>query len=164
MPSRKLLAAVGLLLVAGTSAASAASISGSPAFALAALAAAHSPTLSPAQKKQIAAMFDGKGKGATKDRIAVAADKVICRVSNVDITARSCELTFGKKTQSITGREANEVYATEAMVGVPADGAAGTIYEGLATLTCTLDPQAIRQKDGSGAQCSYDPPNQQPAK
>ena len=45
------------------------------------------------------------------------------------------------------------------MAGVPSDGAAGTIYEGLANLKCTLDPQAIKQNDGGGAECSYDPPN-----
>jgi hypothetical protein len=147
------------ILIAGTAVASAASISGSGALALAAVVASHSPELSPAEKKEIAAIFDGKGEGTYKGKITVAADKVVCRAGNVDITMRSCELTFGKKTQSFTGREANELYATEAMAGVPSDGAAGTIYEGLANLKCTLDPRAIHQNDGSGAECSYDPPN-----
>jgi hypothetical protein len=147
------------LLVPGTSAATTASISGSGALALAAVVASHSPELSPADKKEVAAIFDGKREGNRKGKITVAADKVICRSSNVDLTARSCELSFGNKAQSMAGREANELYATEAMVGIPADGAAGRIYEGLAHLKCTLDPQAIKQNDGSGAQCAYDPPN-----
>lgn len=147
------------ILVASTAATQAASISGSPALALAAVVASHSPELSSAEKKEVAAIFDGKGEGSYKRKITVAADKVTCRTSNVDITARSCELTFGKKTQTFTGREANELYATEAMAGVPSDGAAGTIYEGLANLKCTLDPQAIKQNDGGGAECSYDPPS-----
>jgi len=159
MQSRRLLAAASLLLVSGPSAASAASISGSAALALAAVVASYSPALSPAEKKQVAAIFDGKGEGSSMGKITIAADRVICRSSNVDLTARSCELSFGRKTQSIAGRQASELYATEAMVGIPADGAAGTIYEGLANLKCTLDPQALRQNDGSGAQCSYDPPN-----
>jgi hypothetical protein len=147
------------ILVAGSAAASAASISGSGALALAAVVASHSTELSPAEKKEVAAIFDGKGEGSYKGKITVAADKVTCRSSNVDITARSCELSFGTKTQTFSGREANELYATEAMAGVPSDGAAGTIYEGLANLKCTLDPQAIKQNDGGGAECSYDPPN-----
>jgi hypothetical protein len=147
------------VLIAGTTVASAASISGSAALALAAVVASHSPALSPVEKKEIAAIFDSKGEGTYKGKITVAADKVVCRSSNVDITARSCELTFGKKTQTFMGREANELYATEAMAGIPSDGAAGTIYEGLANLKCTVDPQAIKQNDGGGAECSYDAPN-----
>jgi|SRR5579871_730100 len=141
------------------SAAEAATVTGSPALALAAIAAAHSPTLSAAQKKEVAAIFNGRGGGTYKGKIAVAADKIDCRISNVDIASRSCELAFGNKTPSITGRDANELYATEVFAGVPSNGAAGSIHEGLARLKCTLDPQAIRQKDGSGAECSYETPN-----
>jgi hypothetical protein len=140
------------------SAAEAATVSGSPALALAAVVAAHSPTLSAAEKKEVAAIFDGKGSGATKGKIVITADKIDCRASNVDITSRSCELTFGSKKPSFTGREANELYATEVYAGVPSDGAAGTIHEGLAKLKCTLDPSAIKQNDGSGADCSYEAP------
>ncbi len=86
----------------------------------------------------------------------VTADKIVCRTSTVDITLRSCALTFGNKTKTINGRAANELYATEAMAGVPADAAAGTNYESVAKLSCTLDPQAIKQKDGSGANCTYE--------
>jgi hypothetical protein len=86
-----------------------ATISGSPALALAAVVAAHSPLLSPAEKKAVAAIFDGKGAGPYKDKIVVTADQIVCRAGNVDITARSCELTFDKKTETFAGREANEL-------------------------------------------------------
>ena len=140
------------------SAAEAATVSGSPALALAAVVAAHSPTLSAAEKKEVAAIFNGKGSGAYKGKIVITADKIDCRISNVDITARSCELTFGSKKPSFTGREANELYATEVFAGVPSDGAAGTIHEAVVKLKCTLDPNAIKQNDGSGADCSYEAP------
>jgi hypothetical protein len=152
------LAAVVCALVCLAPAAEAASLSGSPAMALAAIAAVHSPRLSAAEKKAVAEFFSGKSP-LYKGKIAIAADKIVCRASDVDVTSRSCELTYGDKTRSLTGREANEVYATEAMAGVPSEGAAGSIYEGLSKLTCTLDPEAIKQKDGSGAECSYEPPN-----
>jgi hypothetical protein len=47
---------------------------------------------------------------------------VVCRVSNVDITSRSCELSFGARKRTLTGREANEVGATAAAAGVPSEG------------------------------------------
>lgn len=146
-------------LIAGSATASAASFSGSSALALAAVVAAHSPILSPAEKKAVAAIFDGKGAGPYKDKITVTADKIVCLAGNVDITARTCEVTFGKKTGTFTGRAANELYATEALAGVPSDGAAGKIYESVSKLKCTLDPNAIAQNDGSGADCSYEAAN-----
>jgi hypothetical protein len=158
MKITKLAALASALAFCLASAAQAASISGSPAFALAAIAAAHSPTLSAAEKKEVAAIFNGKGSGSYKGKIVITADKIDCRISNVDIASRSCELTFGSKTQSLTGREANELYATEVFAGVPSDGAAGSIHEAVAKLKCTLDPNAIKQNDGSGANCSYEAP------
>ena len=134
-------------------------LSGSPALALAAVVAAHSPVLSPAQKKAVAAIFDGKGAGPYKDKIDVTADQIVCRAGNVDITARSCELTFGKKVKTINGHAANEVYATAAMAGIPSDGAAGSTFESLSKLSCTLDPQVIKDKAGAGADCSFEPAN-----
>src|SRR5262245_47634978 len=99
-------------LIAGSATASAATISGSAALALAGVVAAHSPVLSPSEKETVAAIFDGKGAGPYKDKIIVTADKIVCLAGNVDITARSCELGFGPKTESLTGRAANELYAT----------------------------------------------------
>ena len=92
-------------------------------------------------------------------KISVTADKIVCKVSNVDITARSCELTFKGAKQTITGRRASEIFATEAMAGVPADGAAVSISESLSKLNCMLDPAAIKQKAGGGATCSFETGN-----
>ena len=38
-----------------------------------------------------------------------------------------------------------------------ADGAAGTMFEALSHLDCTINPQEIQQKAGGGASCSFDP-------
>lgn len=84
---------------------------------------------------------------------------MVCRVSNVDITTRSCELTFKSAKQTISGRRASEIFASEAMAGLPADGAAGSVFESLSKLGCTLDPAAIRKKAGAGADCSFETDN-----
>lgn len=47
----------------------------------------------------------------------------------------------------------------EALVGVPSDGAAGSNFESLTKLSCMIDPNAIRQKDRSGADCTLQPGN-----
>jgi hypothetical protein len=144
------------LWLAGTSAVFAGSVTGSAALAFAGVVAAHSPKLSPAEKKAVAAFFDGKTDLPYSGKIKVTADKIVCRTGNVDITARSCEVTFGGEKVSFKGREANELYATQAMAGVPSDGAAGSIFEGVSKLACTLDPAAIKDKSGAGAECSYE--------
>jgi hypothetical protein len=145
--------------LAGVSAARAASISGTTALALAGVVAPLSPLLTAAEKKAVAMLFATNSDIAYKKPIAVTADKIVCRTSNVDITARSCEVTFGKKVKTVNGPTANAIFATEALAGVPADGAAGSNFESLAKLRCTIDPNAIRQKDGSGADCSFEAGN-----
>ena len=90
-------------------------------------------------------------------KITIKADSIVCRASNIDITQRSCELTFGAKKVALSGRKAHEMYATIAEVGVPADGAAGTIFESLSHLVCTIDPNEVKQKAGGGATCNFDP-------
>jgi hypothetical protein len=40
---------------------------------------------------------------------------------------------------------------------VPPDGAAGTMFEALSHLDCTINPHEIPQKAGGGASCSFDP-------
>jgi hypothetical protein len=131
-------------------------VTGSAALALAGVVASHSPKLSPAEKKTVAAVFDGKTDVPYTGKIKVTVDKIICRSSNVDITARSCEVTLAGEKISFRGREANELYATEVMAGVPSDDAAGSIFEGLLKLNCTLDPAALKDKSGGGAECSYE--------
>jgi hypothetical protein len=140
----------------GVAEASAETTGGSAGLALAAVVATASPLLTFAERKAVDELFAEGSNISYKKPIVVTADKIVCRTSNVDITLRSCELTFAKKTKTINGRAANELYSTEAMAGVPADGAAGTNYESVAKLSCTLDPQAIKQKDGSGANCTYE--------
>ena len=157
MKPAKLLSLVISLSVLGASAAIAGSaVTGSAALALAGVVAAHSPKLSPAEKKTVAAFFDGTTDVPYTGKIKVVADRIVCRTGNVDITARSCEITFAGEKTSFRGREANELYATQATAGVPSDGAAGSIFESLTKLDCTLDPAAIKDKSGGGAQCSYE--------
>ncbi len=151
------------LLVAGASQVTGASgpapskISGSTALALAGVIAPLSPTLSGAEKKAVAMLFAANADIPYKKPVVVTADKIVCRTGNVDITVRSCEVTFGKKVRTVNGPTANEIYATEALAGIPPDGAAGSNFESLSKLSCTIDPNAIRQKDGSGADCTFQP-------
>lgn len=147
------------LTVTGGATALAASASGSPALALAAVIAPYSPDISPLDKVTVAALFDGEtGKVAAK-KVSVTAEKITCRTSNVDLTARSCELTFKGGKHSLTGREANELFATLALAGIAPEGAAGSNIAGAAKLSCTLDVAAIKQKDGGGASCSFEAGN-----
>lgn len=147
------------LSLAGVSPASAASINGAAALALAGVVAPASPSLTSAERKAVAMLFAENSDIPYKKTITVTADKIVCRTSNVDITARSCRLGFGKTARTINGRAANELFATAAMAGVPSDGAAGSIFESLSNLSCTLDPQAIKEKAGGGAECSYQAAN-----
>jgi hypothetical protein len=153
-----------LLATLGPSAASAApiSVTGSAALAVAAVVAQHSPLLSADEKKLIAGLFDGGAKAdakagnAPRKKLSIMADSILCKASNVDLTARSCEIIFkAGKRASFKGREANEVFATLAIVGVTPEGAAGSIIENVSKLNCTLDPGAINDKSGGGAECSF---------
>jgi hypothetical protein len=148
------------LSLASISAASAApaTASGSVALALAGVVAPYSP-LPAAEKKAVAAFFNGDSNVPITKTITVTADKVVCRASNVAITSRSCELTFGGKTHTVKGSAANAIFATVALAGVPGDGAAGTIYEALSKLSCTLDPKVIKENAGGGADCTFEPGN-----
>ena len=148
------------LSLAGVTAASAATatVSGSTALALAGVVAPYS-LLPSAEKKAVAKFFDGNTNVSYANKITVTADKIVCRTSNVDVTARSCEVTFKTSNKTLKGREANELYATEAMAGIPPDGAAGSNFESLSKLSCTLDPKVLKQKGGGGAECSYDAAN-----
>jgi hypothetical protein len=146
------------LLLVGLSAASAGTAGGSAALALAGVVATYSPLLSSGEKKASPRFFAGNAGFPYKKKISVTADSIVCRI-NVDITARSCELTFKKATHTIKGREANELYATEVFAGLPSDGAAGSIFESLSKPNCTLDPAGIKDKGGAGADCSYEPAN-----
>ena len=161
MNSGKLAILAASLLLTGAAAADAApaTVSGPNALALAGVVALYSPLLSGDERETAAALFVGEKDVRYAKKITITADKIACRVSNVDISARSCELTFNGKKQTVTGRRASEIFATEALVGVAPDGAAGSVFETLSNLSCTLDPKAIKQKDGSGASCSFESGN-----
>jgi hypothetical protein len=143
--------------VVSTAAAEQSTTGGPAALALAAVVARQSPLVSAGDKSVVASLFDGKSASyPAGKKISVTADSVICRVSNAEITARSCELAFAGKKLTVTGDKANSIYATIAVAGVAPDGAAGTIYEGLTKLACTIDPNAIKQNDGEGADCAFE--------
>jgi hypothetical protein len=146
------------LLLAGQPALAAGS-SGSSALALAALVGAHSPDLYPRQKIELARLLDGHTTppypaGA---KIEVRADSVGCRASDVDITLHDCTLSFGKRRASLGGRAAHELYATLIEAGVQSSGAAGSIYESVSHLACTVDPHVVAEKGGGGADCKFSP-------
>ncbi|WP_441233735.1 hypothetical protein [Bradyrhizobium sp. 930_D9_N1_4] len=145
--------------IAGASGAAPGKVSGSTAIALAGVIAPLSPILSGAEKKAVAMLFAANSNIPYKRPIVVTADRIVCRTGNVDITVRNCEVTFGTKTRTVNGSTANEIFATEALAGIPPDGAAGSNFESLSRLSCTIDPNAIRRKDGSGADCTFQPGN-----
>ena len=88
-------------------------------------------------------------------KLTVTAEFIICRVSNVDITSRSCEMTFDKGARPLKGREANEVNATLIAAGAIAQGAAGSMIQTVTKLSCTLDPNVMKENAGGGAECSF---------
>ena len=149
------------LFTAGASSASAATatVNGQAALALAGVVALYSPLLTSDERETVSAFFVGQTGGRYIKKIEVTADRIACRVSNVDITARACELTFKGAKQTITGRRASEIFATEALAGIPADGAAGSMSESLGKLSCTIDPAEIRKKAGGGAECTFETGN-----
>jgi hypothetical protein len=158
-PMKKLvIAALALILTAPAALAAPGTAAGPGAFALAAVITPHSPAVRALDKRVIARLFNGNTRfGFTPNaKISVDADAVVCRVSNVDITQRSCELTFGARKRTVTGREANEIFATAAAAGIAAEGAAGSSIESISKLRCTLDPNEIMQKAGGGAQCNFE--------
>ncbi|MGH6835466.1 MAG: hypothetical protein ACREC9_07945 [Methylocella sp.] len=146
-------------LLIANQAAFAGSADGNSALALAALVAEHSPSVNAIDKTVLAKFLNGDTNvhfPPTK-KIAVAAAAVTCRASDVDITGHRCDLTFGAKKVTTHGRKAHELYATLAEVGVPPDGAAGSIFEGVSNLDCAIDPAEVKQKAGGGAHCTYAP-------
>ena len=153
------LAASLIAFTSSTAVAAPTTASGPAALALAGVVALYSPLLTADEREAVSAFFVGQSGVRYAKKISVTADKIVCKVSNVDITARSCELTFKGAKQTITGRRASEIFATEAMAGVPPDGAAGSMSESLSKLNCTLDPAEIKQKAGGGAMCTFETGN-----
>jgi len=128
------------------------------ALALAGVVAPHDPLLGALNRHRVARLFDGRSVHAPAGLVIhVTADQATCRASDVDITFRSCELTFGARKRSLSGRAAAEIFATMIEAGVPSNGAAGSIYESVTALDCALDPYVIAQKAGGGATCAFTP-------
>jgi hypothetical protein len=146
-----------LIVISGQSAASAApaSTSGATALAVAAVVAQYSPLLSAYEQRLISSIFNGNVKSGDKRKLSVTAESITCRISNVAIAERSCELTFKKGKRTLKGREANELFATLGSAGVVAEGAAGSMIEGITKLNCTLEPAVIKDNSGGGADCSF---------
>jgi len=152
---------VALALLSRAAAASgppASSAGGHGALALGVLVGINSPLLGSATKADLLKLIDDKTLPAGQTaKISITAKAVVCRGGDVDLAAFGCTLTFGARTVSFAGRRANEVYATLIEAGVPSDGAAGTIYEAVHGLTCSLDPAVLAQKNGGGAACAFSP-------
>jgi hypothetical protein len=157
MLTMKWIALLAFMLAANAAVAAEMSVDGSGAVVLAALVGNQSKTLSPTDRVALTRLLAG---GVTKfpaeQTIMVTADKIDCKASNVDILEHSCTLTFGNMPRTISGREAHELFATLIEAGVRPEGAAGTTHETLSGLMCTIDPNAIKQKDGSGADCKFE--------
>jgi hypothetical protein len=134
-------------------AAAAVGVTGSTAVAVAGVIAPYSPLLSAHEKRTIAGLFSGNARAGSK--LTVTTESIVCRVGNVDITARSCEMTFDKGTRTLKGREANEVNATLTVAGAVAEGAAGSMTQTVTKLSCALDPNVIKDNSGGGADCSF---------
>ena len=135
------------------------STSGNSALALAALVGEQSPVLEGQEKEALGYMLDSNLNVAfpADKKIAVKADSLVCRAGNVDISAHSCELTFGKRKISRTGRAAHELYATLVEAGVSPEGAAGAMIAGISKLACTVDPNTVKAAAGGGAECTFSP-------
>jgi hypothetical protein len=150
-----------VLLLAGR-AAFAGSASGNDALAFASMVAEQSPLLNLNEKSVMNQLLrpEPNLSYVSDKKIRVEADSVVCRESNVDIISRSCELTFGATKVIVRGRKAHELFATIAEFGVEPDGAAGTIYESVSHVACAIDPAEVKQKDGGGASCNFEPGRQ----
>jgi hypothetical protein len=155
--NRTALFVIPLLLAA--QAAHADSTGGNGALALAALVGERSPALDAPEREALGYMLDGNLNVAfpADKKITVKADRVVCRASNVDISAHSCELAFGSRKITRTGRAAHELYATLIEAGVSPEGAAGSMIAGITKLVCTLDPNALKERGGGGADCTFEP-------
>jgi len=155
---------IALFVITGQEAALAEPVtaSGPTALALAAVVAQHSPLVRAFDNRVIARLFRGNTNfGFTPNtKISVVADSIVCTTSNVDITMRSCKLTFSARNRtwepSLTGFQANEISATALAAGATSEGAAGLINENLSKLECSIDPNEIMKKAGGGAECTFE--------
>ena len=127
-------------------------------LALAGLVAEHEPGLGPHRRHVMNALLNGSNAFSfpAGQKISVRTGKIVCRASNVAISQRSCELTFGARVETLKGRRANELFATMIEAGVPGDAGAGSVFESLAHLDCSIDPNEVKANAGGGASCTYE--------
>jgi hypothetical protein len=158
MKSVLALAAVALTLGQEAAVAKSITTSGPDALALAAVVGEHSPLVRGFDERVLRRLFAGNTNfGFTPGRkISVTADSIECRTGHVDITMRTCDLTFSVGKRALRGRQANELSATAAVAGATSEGAAGSSIESFSKLKCTIDPNEIMQKAGGGAQCTFE--------
>jgi hypothetical protein len=139
-------------------AAFAAQSSGNGALALAAQIGAEDPALS-AKEKSVLTYFLNSQTNVTLPAgvrsITVKADKISCRMGDVDIDLHDCTLTFGSRTVTKSGTAGQMFLATMQENGVPSDGAAGTIFYNATAVTCTIDAAQVESHDGGGAKCTF---------
>ena len=135
------------------------SASGPMALALAAVVGEHSPVLNAPERNALARLFNGEVnfEFPADQKISVTVDAVVCRMSDIDIVDRSCELTFGTHRITLKGRQANELSATASAASARSEGAAGSIITSFSHLSCTIDPHVILQRAGGGADCAFIP-------
>ena len=145
-----------LSLLLASHAALAETLGGNKALALAALVAEHSPDIGAEDKRIMMRMLDGNlnFRFPANKKISVLADRISCSAGDVDISEHSCELKFGNTTRVLNGRRAHEIFATLVEALVPPDGAAGRIFEVISHLSCAIDPNEVKEKDGGGADCT----------
>ena len=131
---------------------------GPDALALAAVVADHSPLVRGFDERVLRRLFAGNTNfGFTPGRkISVTADSIECRTGHIDITMRTCDVTFSVGKRSLRGRQANELSATAKLAGAASEGTAGSSIESFSRLKCTIDPNEIMQRAGGGAQCSFE--------
>jgi hypothetical protein len=155
---RLIIPALALTILQNTASAAPGTATGPIALASAVVIAQHSPAVRAFDKRVIARLFRGNTSFgfAPNTKISVDADSVVCRVTDVDITSRSCDLSFGSRKRTLTEREANELGATMAAAAVSSQGAAGSSTESVAKLRCTIDPNEIMRKTSGGPSCTFD--------
>jgi hypothetical protein len=137
-------------------AATAGTVDGNAALGVAAIVATYSPSLQRTERTILERLFAGQGVSPDllPKQIVVGAS-VTCRASNVDIASHRCDLDFQGRKVELLGREAHELYATLAEIGIAPEGAAGSSFEAAKNLRCTVDPAAVLDKAGGGAHCEF---------
>jgi hypothetical protein len=106
----------------------------------------------------MAELFQGQFKAPFPNGklIVTNVESIACAAGDVDIAFHSCQIQFGKKTITLSGRAAHEFFATLVEAGVSSDGSAGKQHENVSNLKCTVDPNAIKHPSGGGADCNFD--------